>query len=125
MTAPMVQPYIRAMSKHTPGPWRYATTGEVMCGYGQPLGVAQEGKPNLVAGIFGDVSGGLPTADANARLIAAAPELLAGAMAMMAVRERVHSHKGSLTRGSYEAFLADEAKATALLRAAIAKAEGE
>lgn len=50
-----------------------------MKGYSQPWGVAaiRGDRPTLVAGIFGDVTGGLEVAEANARLIAAAPDLLA------------------------------------------------
>lgn len=62
--------------KYTKAPWVFATTGETMQGYSQPYAVAQEGKANLIAGIFGDVNGGEVTAKANAKLIAAAPELL-------------------------------------------------
>lgn len=61
---------------HTPGPWLSAPTGEVMSGYSQPFGVMQSGQKNLIAGCFGDGTGGHEAAEANARLIAAAPELL-------------------------------------------------
>lgn len=58
------------MSKaHTQIPWKNATTGPTMHGYRQPIGIAQKGTANLVAGIFEDVNGGLDTAKANAALI--------------------------------------------------------
>lgn len=63
-------------TKHTPGPWWHGPSGPIMEGYSQPFAVAQRGTANLVAGVFGDVRGGKNTAEANARLIAAAPELL-------------------------------------------------
>ena len=63
-------------TKPTPGPWVYAPTGQVMSGYSQPFAVAEQGKANLVCGCFGDVSGGNPVAEANARAIAAVPELI-------------------------------------------------
>lgn len=63
--------------KHTPGPWQYSSTGPTMLGYSQPYAVAQEGVPNLICGCFDDVNGGIDTAQANARLIAAAPDLYA------------------------------------------------
>lgn len=59
----------------TPGKWHYAPTGKVMQGYSQPYGIMQEGYENLVAGVFGDVKGGKEVAEANARLIAAAPTM--------------------------------------------------
>jgi hypothetical protein len=55
------------MAGHTPGPWVAATSG--------PLFVAQAGGANPIAGAFSDVRGGHGTAEANARLIAAAPEM--------------------------------------------------
>ena len=64
--------------KHTPGPWNSAPTGSNMRDkYTQPFGVATyEKNPTLIAGCFGDVRGGIDAAEANARLIAAAPQLL-------------------------------------------------
>ena len=64
-------------NRHTPGPWRYSHAGPVMRGYSQPFAIAQVGEANLIAGCFGDVRGGADTAEANARLISAAPDLLA------------------------------------------------
>jgi hypothetical protein len=65
------------MAGHTPVPWQFAPTGKVMTdSYSQPFGVAEAGTGNLVAGVFGDVKGGKEVAEANARLIAAAPDLL-------------------------------------------------
>lgn len=65
-------------TKHTPGPWHHGTTGERMRDeYSQPFCVTQYGKANLIAGVFGDVQGGEDVAQANAHLLAAAPDLLA------------------------------------------------
>ena len=64
-------------SEFTPGPWIYSSTGPTMLGYSQPYAIAEKGKGNLIAGCFDDVQGGIDTALANARLISAAPELLA------------------------------------------------
>ena len=60
---------------HTPGPWMFTASGEVMHRYTQPFAIAQFGEANLVAGVFGDVRGGTEAAEANARLIALAPEM--------------------------------------------------
>lgn len=90
------------MSKHTPGPWRYdrcnssPTTGEHMIAGGKPGYLAEVRDCGS-----GDVS-------ANARLIAAAPDLLE---ACKAVDEATRG-------GDYEA-------AFKAVRAAIAKATGE
>mgnify|MGYP003480899704 FL=1 len=67
-------------TKHTPGPWRFFdNAGSNMQGYSQPSGVAGTGENlgQLICGCFGDVRGGEEQASANARLIAAAPDLLA------------------------------------------------
>lgn len=63
--------------KYTESPWSYSKTGERMQSYEQPFAVFQTGKPNLIAGVFGDTLGGEITAEANAKLMAAAPDLLA------------------------------------------------
>lgn len=66
---------------HTPGPWRATgPTGEKMQSYSQPWGVTGTGEHQmqLVCGCFGDI-GGAVVAEANARLIAAAPTLLEAA----------------------------------------------
>lgn len=75
------------MSQHTPGPWVKALTGQVMHSYSQPIAIAQQSAANMVAGVFDDVSGGRDVADANARLIAAAPDLLAALEKMVAVHD--------------------------------------
>jgi len=56
------------------GRWMSAPTGDTMQSYSQPYGIAN-GK-QLVAGCFGDVAGGPEQAKANAKAIAALPELL-------------------------------------------------
>jgi hypothetical protein len=55
--------------EHTPTPWGFYNTGEVMKGYCQPFAISQELSANMVAGIFGDVEGGEDTAKANAEFI--------------------------------------------------------
>jgi hypothetical protein len=67
------------MSKHTPGPWRIDETAHHDCGYGRSSNaiVGKNGEPVVLF----DPSGGeyaeaLDPRSADARLIAAAPELL-------------------------------------------------
>jgi hypothetical protein len=70
------------MSTHTPGPWMVTSDGRKV--YVDPNGL----KPNgcySVAQLFG------PDGTANARLIAAAPELLAVCKRMLAA-----SHEGEV-----------------------------
>jgi len=62
----------------TQGTWMASgPTGQTMQGYSQPWAVVVQEKATLVCGCFGDTSGGIEAAEANAKLIAAAPELLA------------------------------------------------
>lgn len=56
-------------AKHTELPWNAVTTGSRMRGYGQPYAIAENNAPNLIAGVFGDVRGGGPVAEANAEYI--------------------------------------------------------
>jgi hypothetical protein len=51
----------------TPLPWIYAPTGVKMQSYSQPFGIGA--GTQLVAGVFGDVSGGWSQAEENARFI--------------------------------------------------------
>lgn len=103
-----------AQSKHTPGPWSFTAAGRVMSDrYSQPFGVVEAGKKNLICGCFGDVAGGETTAEANARLIAAAPELLEQLRIVTDDLEKVLRARG----------FRDDPKVLAA-RAIIAKAEG-
>lgn len=81
------------MSKHTPGPWHIddASYGQIVCSRTSDVAVVRN-------------TGGLPH-HGNARLIAAAPELLEALKAVLLIADRKH-----------DAFDA--------ARAAITKAEG-
>lgn len=113
------------MSKHTQGPWLFSPSGAVMQGYSQPFAVAEAGKPNLIAGCFGDVSGGMETAEANARLIAAAPDLLDYARAAES-REAGFSVPWNIDGSGHRCeWCADcVARLTHMRRVAVSKAEG-
>ena len=74
----------------TEGRWTACPSGPTMRGYSQPFAIAQEGKPNLIAGVFGDVAGGESVAAANARLLASAPDLFA---ALEAAYERFGDYR--------------------------------
>lgn len=99
-------------TKHTPGPWSVAET--------------QEGtliKSDVEPGYFARIQGACAGAHgkqgaANARLIAAAPELLAACKATVAAMSQpVFTNAGTIIKGDVEF-------ATRVLCAAIEKAEG-
>jgi len=86
-------------AQHTRGPWSCGPSGWQMAdNYSQPFNVYQSGVPNLIAGCFGDVRGGPEVAEANARLIAAAPDLLA------ALKEAKKALQPIMTRADREVF---------------------
>ena len=100
---------------HTPGPWNASgPTGSVMQSYSQPWAVVSY-PAMLVCGCFGDTPGGDAAAEANARLIAAAPELLASAKECEAILARMDTLR----------HIEPQFPALDNLRAAIAKAEGK
>ena len=98
------------MSKHTTAPWIVSEYGD----YGD-----YDGECRVVLGEGGDIRTAVvlgfdtPENRANARLIAAAPELLSAAMLLMASRSTNMCHRNAKEREAYKQFAA-----------AIAKAEG-
>lgn len=109
-------------AQHTPGPWAAAPTGEIMRGYSQPYCVAELGSTDLIAGCFGDIKGGEEVAKANARLIAAAPDMLDE---LEAARKMIIALALDLSAAAPEAInvrIADDE--IRRLNALIAKAEG-
>lgn len=113
-------------SKHTPGPWRVESGTTLVWGrcdeddvstYGMGIPVAEA---KIGSSWRNGPSVSAEEAEANARLIAAAPDLLA-ALAEAPIPSRYHGAFGFDVDG----FLADYAVFSALKRAAIAKARGE
>lgn len=103
------------MSKHTPGPWtvgkRCGQEVDINAPDGDPqLGYSSWSRMAVVYGCDGQPETGSRVVEANARLIAAAPDLL------VALRELLEEGRGS-TYPASECLL-DAAEA------AIAKAEG-
>lgn len=94
------------MTKHTPGPWTYVGFGVV-----QPLSPQANGQ-KITTQCFG------PDSEANARLIAAAPDLLAACHALM--RAEVMQTEGKRDG----ATMGQISLAIDAARAAIAKAKG-
>ena len=104
------------MSGHTPGPWRVVSDPPDHEGFVQHRIRATAGP---VAEVFYVTKEGA----ADARLIAAAPDLLAACEAASVLMDAFH---GSLTGQVSDAELASLHNATAeMLSAAIAKATGE
>lgn len=99
------------MSKHTPGPWRVEIddSPDAAWAWQWPTIVSDEYEVVGTEGLYGD----LETDMANARLIAAAPELL---VALQLMVDRFLD-----TEGSYGVW---ENEAIEAARAAIAKATG-
>lgn len=101
-------------ARHTPGPWYLADLGRGKIGI-------QKHEAGIISRIavchpemLADEHGG--SATANARLIAAAPDMLEALKEIYALYERAVTSDG-------EIFL-DESKTGEIARAAIAKAEG-
>lgn len=104
-------------TKHTPGPWKYTQT-KTGCDYG----ISAPGCSNVLAEVYEEFIGrGVYEpleARANARLIAAAPELLA------ALEKCMEYIPGSEVRSWPPGFRLKDAAVRAAL-AAIAKARGK
>ena len=100
-------------ASYTPGPWRYATesSGKNYSRTGQVFHVLANGSNTYVASVGPLGQASEPTANANARLIAAAPELLA------ALTDLLNAYFPESTSGARSYWKAAEA--------AIAKAEGK
>jgi hypothetical protein len=105
-------------AQHTPGPWKV-------------VGVAREGvrhsrvaAKTLIARVYSEAFGDVAQEEANARLIAAAPDLLAVArMAAEQFELYAEQHRKKQTQDGDAKEAVNRAKA-AQCRAAIAKAEG-
>lgn len=110
--------------KHTPGPWIASFTNRK-----DPFARAYIKHPSgFVCGIYGGRTEevcGADEADANARLIAAAPELLAALQAINAALTQPVQFSGSDATGTCNILRGDCQVAASIARAAIAKATGE
>ena len=97
---------------HTPGPWAFKMTGWQT----NPAAVYSPRRPGAVACIPARTSVPLDEQSANARLIAAAPELLAALET---------AYNQLATWIDSDAWDADDERALELIGAAIAKAKGK
>ena len=102
-------------SKHTPGPWTHKLAGEVQGPDGLPVAYASAWRMT-----DGDAESGTGPASANARLIAAAPDLLAALEVLNAecIRLAKLERNGGIAKGGEPRKLFDQ------VQAAIAKATG-
>ena len=84
-------------AKHTPGPWKLNTDGDT--GMNDSGCILDSVGHVIVTDIYGTFKNGRTTgeAEANARLIAAAPDLLAAAESVLAFLEQIGYHGGGNT----------------------------
>lgn len=107
------QPRAQAQQTHTPGPWRFRHSSEC----NRPLGWIDSRTNNSLVELRGTSAEGRKDFEGNARLIAAAPELLAALKTMTDDFVGLAGHTKTTLAGCYQQSV-NEA------RAAIAKAEG-
>lgn len=101
-------------TKHTPGPWSVDPDFDAVDDGDYTREVFDDPEQRLVATVHGDTA---EEAAANARLIAAAPDLLEACKAALAIFDERRDKY--LPRG-----ISDDEFADTVLRPAIAKAEG-
>lgn len=109
------------MNKHTPGPWEVHADNRERDGLWELVGYNIESEYGEIVGCEG-IDPWKDNAESNARLIAAAPDLIKAAeFALLNLMRNLHSEEvcGQPFMGD------DEHEAIAILRAAIAKAKGE
>lgn len=96
------------MSKHTPGPWKFGRAGHPKDGaYDWGLKAYVDGNFEVIAETFGRSSEAIyPPAEANAKLIAAAPDMFA---AMQEFVERVDKGevRSTYTYNQFKAIIAE------------------
>ena len=100
-------------SKHTPGPWKVQNNNGVPVTI-ESGGIGDGRVVTMLVDLFGDRHDDTTENAANARLIAAAPELLEAAMAYV---NHVRGYHDTLSDGELEVLN--------LCQAAIAKATGQ
>jgi hypothetical protein len=98
-------------TKHTPGPWMYEPKGR-----GHVWSDCRDDGSGAVIAVMPETNHG--TKEADARLIAAAPELLSALYALL-------DDVSDLTDEAREAFSGINDRSVTLARAAIAKATGQ
>jgi len=109
------------MSTHTPGPWTVRRS-TLTHDDAYDFAISGDGVP-VFAEVFGrDANGALPPAEANALLIAAAPDLLGTLKAIRIELRAERTSDGKLAGVSYDMDALP--RISNLLDVAIAKAEG-
>lgn len=76
------------MNGHTPGPWTCRRSNTPVDGE-YDFSINADGVPVLAEAFGRSADGGVPPAEANARLIAAAPELVDGCNALLGLLQLV------------------------------------
>ena len=105
-------------AQHTPGPWVVGPVDDTVVTH-----LGADGRRYEVAAVEGDYNDPdqWPVMEANARLIAAAPDLLEAAKQAL---WHIGSDDDRLAMADADKWKTDEWQAAGLLRAAIAKATG-
>ncbi len=116
-------------SKHTPGPWVYRTDdacdwGWVSTADGEFIAQAKDPRANDGATLNAHRAARTDPWEANARLIAAAPDLLEVCEALNVLRTHFDEATSGNQADAYYTFVKGEDALWAKLRAALAKAEG-
>lgn len=93
------------MSKHTPGPWQLDPRPEDIINGTEAYGVRESEDHAPLAVVYADA----PESKANARLIAAAPEMLE---TLELARKALYSNNLQRIKGTYEVIERIIAKAT-------------
>lgn len=107
---------------HTPGPWMRNPAAPL------EIGMRRDDRtiwPPLIARVT--ATGDNPTGEANARLIAAAPDFMDGAPIAVEILEHYAEFIADIPSAELERhpYLPEIERVTAILRAAIAKATGQ
>ena len=114
----MMNEFAGGEQKHSPGPWRVSENRHNI------LTDTRRDRPTLLASVWHELDRGIPSeaehaeAHANARLIAAAPELLEACKIAL-------NYGRNKSRDSRDSILREADRVAGILRDAIAKAEGE
>lgn len=107
------------MSEHTPGPWQANAYSSVV---GLPVSAQPDPKENtiIICGVRGDRA----TAEANARVIAAAPELLAALKELADLQQFANGFENGVEYNGIQEAEYWHGQTMERVKAAITKAEG-
>lgn len=103
------------IASHTPGPWIFPSHGRTVDA------VLANGRYVALCEVYSGAANSIPEADANQRLIAAAPDMIAAVKHAVKVLRRAHTVAENNSRPIAAAYFLEE---IAVLEAVVFKAEG-